>query len=202
VPTVGRETLAQAPYKCSNRRGTVHLTLHASAASRIARSGNTLARLTFKQGAVTERLSLELASATPAAATWTSVYGLRCGAPGSNQALLQAPNFTDTTATTIDVRPWLAWYTSATGWQWLGTAGPDSSSWYRWTASPNGVAEWQQTGTIIPWTWGPISVSPGHGTSVVAVLEAIYWYSHPADVWRNARSGPDTNTITTYCEFP
>jgi hypothetical protein len=202
VPAVGRGTLAQAPYKCSKRRGTVRLSLPATAASRIARSGDTLARVSFKQGGLTERRSLELGSQTSAAGTWTSVYGLRCGAPGSYQAQLLAPNFTDTPSTTLDVRPWLAWYTSATGWQWLGTAGPDRSSWYRWTATPSGVAEWQQAGTISPWTWGPISVARGHGTYVVSVFEAIYWYSHPADVWRDARSGPDANTISTYCEYP
>ena len=202
VPAVARGTLAQAAYKCSKGRGTVRLSLPASAASRITRSGDVLAGVSFTQGKLTERLSVALASPTPAPVTWTSVFGLRCGAPGTYEASLLAPNFSDTLATTIDVRPWLAWYTSATGWQWLGTAGPDRSGWYRWTATPTGVAEWQQTGTTNPWTWGPISVGQGHSTYVVAVFEAVYWYSSPAYVWRYARSGPDANTITTYCEYP
>jgi hypothetical protein len=177
----------------------VRLVLAATAASRIARSAYTLALITFTQSNLTERRSVALGAKTPAFGTWTSVYGLECGAPGSYQALLQAPNFEDTTSTTISVRPWLAWYTSATGWQWQGTAGPDRSNWYSWTATPTGVAEWQQTGS--PWTWGPISVSGGHGTYVVAVFEAIYWYGHPSYVWSNARSSPNTTTLT-YCAYP
>ena len=109
-----------------------------------------------------------------------------------------APNFTVTPATTIDVRPWLAWYTAATGWQWLGTDGPDASRWYRWTGTPDGVAEWHTpSGAINPWTWGPISISPGQGTYVIAVLEAVYWYSHPVYVWRFAHSYP----TSPYCAY-
>jgi hypothetical protein len=168
---------------------------------RIARSGTVLARLSLKQGQVTYRLSLAVGASTPITSVWTSFNGLRCGT--GDQAQLLAPNFSsEPTATTIDVRPWLAWYTSTTGWQWLGTAGPSASAWYRWTATPTGVAEWQQSGTVTPWSWAPVSITPGHDTYLVAVFEAIYWYSNPTYVWQNARSGPNAQTISTYCVYP
>jgi hypothetical protein len=203
VPAMGASTLAQSTYKCSRGRSTVKLSLTPASAQRIVRSGSVLARLSLKQGSLTQRLSLALGPRAAGTSVWTSVFGLRCGAAGSYQAQLLAPNFSSQpTATTIDVRPWLASCTSKTGWQWLGTAGPGRSAWYRWTSTPSGVAEWQQAGTVNPWTWAPISVSPGHGTYVVAVFEAIYWYSHPSYVWQNARSGPDANTIVPYCAYP
>jgi hypothetical protein len=179
----------------------VKLSFAKASAQRIARSGTVLARLSLKQGQVTYRLSLAVGASTPITSVWTSFYGLRCGT--GDQAQLQAPNFSsEPTATTIDVRPWLAWYTSKTGWQWLGTAGPGASAWYWWTATPTGVAEWQQSGTVTPWTWAPVSITPGHDTYLVAVFEAIYWYGNPTYVWQNARSGPNAQTISTYCAYP
>jgi hypothetical protein len=173
VPAMGASTLAQSTYKCSRGRSTVKLSLTPASAQRIVRSGSVLARLSLKQGSLTQRLSLALGPRAAGTSVWTSVFGLRCGAAGSYQAQLLAPNFSSQpTATTIDVRPWLASCTS------------------------------KQAGTVNPWTWAPIRVSPGHGTYVVAVFEAIYWYSHPSYVWQNARSGPDANTIVPYCAYP
>jgi hypothetical protein len=49
---------------------------------------------------------------------------------------------------------------------------------------------------VRPWpTWAPVSITPGHDTYLVAVFEAIYWYSNPTYVWQNARSGPNAQTI-------
>jgi hypothetical protein len=200
VPAVTSRTLASSRYKCSGRRGTLAFTLAKPVAREIGRAGNVLARIAFKTG----RVSLTVGPRVPATDVWTSFYGLRCNTPTPAQGQLTAPNFTATPrAITIDVRPWLVWYTSATGWQWLGTGGPGVSRWYRWTATPNGVAEWQPPSRpISPWMWSPITVSPGRGTYVVAVFEAIYWYSRPAYVWRYARSGPSAQTNTTYCAYP
>jgi hypothetical protein len=144
---------------------------------------------------------LTLAARPQAASYWTSDFGLRCNRPGY-QAQLLAPNFSDTLPTTIDVRPWLAWYTDANGWHWQGTVAASASRWYRWTAIPSGVAEWRTPGgEITPWNWSPISVTPGHGTYVIAVFEAIYWYSHPQYVWSYARSGEGVGAVTTYCAY-
>jgi hypothetical protein len=179
-------------------RGTASFTLSKRVAGQITRSGSVLAGVTFKQGAATEQLSVMVGPSPPSPDFWTSAFGLECSSPGSNQAELLAPNFTVTPATTIDVRPWLAWYTTATGWQWLGTEGPNASRWYRWTGTPDGVAEWHTpSGGINPWTWGPVSVSPGNGAYVIAVLEAVYWYSHPVYVWRYAHSYPSS----PYCGY-
>jgi hypothetical protein len=202
VAAISRGTLAQAQYRCSRGRSTVRFVLPKATATKIASRVDLLASLTFKQGATREQLSLALQESSAAAGSWTSVYGLNCSTAGRYAGQLVAPNFTDTPATTVDVRPWLAWYSSSTGWQWLGTQGPARSAWYRWTATPAGVAEWQTAGTISPWTWGPISVAPGHGTYVIAVLEAIYWYSHPTYVWRYARSVPSSGVVASYCAYP
>jgi hypothetical protein len=189
--------LASTAYKCARGRATVSFSLASRVAQQINHSGSVLGAVVFSGAGGNERMSVEVGPRPPAASFWESFFGLNCAA-GSNQALLTAPNFTDTPTTTIDVRPWLAWYTAATGWQWLGTGGPNASSWYRWTATGHGVAEWQtSTSKLNPWTWGPITVSPGHGTYVIAVLEAIYWYSQPVYVWEYAHSFPST----TYCAY-
>jgi hypothetical protein len=203
MSTTALGRLAQGPYACANGSGTVHLSVTKADARQIRSAGSVLAQLSFAQGATKEQLSLTLGPRAPAAGTWTSVYGLSCSTPGADQSALTAPNFNDTPATTVDVRPWLAWYTAATGWQWIGTAGADASTWYQWTATPSGVAEWQTPGgPLSPWTWGPISVTPGHDTFVISVFEAVYWYSHPVYTWHYARSGMGASSITTYCEYP
>jgi hypothetical protein len=196
----GLGTMAQAKYRCRGGRATAVLTLTSATARQVNSLGSVLVRLAFSGG---EQLSLALGPRVPVAGTWTSYYGLACNTPAANESSLLAPNFSDTPSTTIDVRPWLAWYTSATGWQWIGTQGANASSWYSWTATPNGVAEWlTPPTTITPWAWAPISVAPGHGTYVIAVFEVIYWYSHPVYAWHYARSGGGPNATVTYCEYP
>jgi hypothetical protein len=190
-------------YKCAGGRSTVQFPLTRSQASALAHSSNLVGSLTLQQGATTAHLSLTLGPSAPPANFWISAFGLSCpGGGGSGSANLLAPNFSADHPTTIDVRPWLAWYTAGTGWQWLGTRGPDQSAWYRWTAAPNGVAEWQQPNSVTPWTWGPINVAPGHGTYLISVFEAIYWYSHPTDVWEYVHSEPSSSSTTTYCVYP
>ncbi|MFL5861860.1 MAG: hypothetical protein ACJ780_13945 [Solirubrobacteraceae bacterium] len=202
VPSIGGGALAHARYRCSRGRASVRLSLDAFGALWIARHRQVLAALTFAEGGSRERLSVTVATRPQPSSYWTSDFGLRCQRP-SYQATLLAPNFSDTLSTTIDVRPWLAWYTAATGWRWLGTAGANASRWYRWTATATGVAEWQTpTGGVTPWTWSPISVAAGHGTYLVAVFEAIYWYSHPQYVWSYARAGDGPRSVTTYCAYP
>lgn len=202
VPTLG--VLAQARFRCIQGRGIVPLTVTPAAARSISGMGAAIADLAFVQGGTKEQLSLALGPRVQGAGTWVSYQGLACGTPSSDQANLLAPNFTDTPTTTVDVRPWLAYYTASTGWQWIGTGGANASSWYRWTATPEGVAEWQTQplGTVSPWSWGPISVTPGRGTYLIAVFEAVYWYSHPVYVWHYAPSGTGGGASTTYCAYP
>lgn len=198
VPGFATGTVGQARYKCLAGRSTVSFSLSKRVTQQITGSGSVLARVSFKQNGVTESQSVMVGPRSASPGFWTSVFGLQCGAPGADQAELTAPNFTVTPATTIDVRPWLAWYTAATGWQWLGAEGPNASRWYRWTGTPNGVAEWQtSSGKVNPWTWAPITVAPGHGTYVIAVFEAVYWYSHPVYIWQYAHSYPSS----PFCAF-
>jgi hypothetical protein len=100
--------------------------------------------------------------------------------------------------------PWLAWYTSTTGWQWLGTDGLNRSSWYRRTANAQGPAQWTTpTGAINSWTWAPIRVSAGHGTHPIGAFEVIYWYARFMNyVWRFAPSQLNASTSGNYCSFP
>ena len=103
------------------------------------------------------------------------------------RAILVAPNFTVTPSAIIDVRPWFAFYTPSNGWRWLGTTGVNSSSWYRWSATPTGVATWMTpAGALNPWTWAPLPVRPGQQTYAITAFEVIYWYAHPRYVWAYA----------------
>lgn len=191
---------AKSTYRCKHGRSTATFILTKAQAGKIPRLGGITAKLTVVEKGTTEQLTVSVSKILPAPSYWTSNFGLSCTALGSNVAQLIAPNFSASLPTTIDVRPWLAWYTPSTGWQWLGSRGPGKSSWYRWTATPSGVFEWQQSGTITPWTWAPISVAPGHGTYVVAAFEAVYWYGNPAYVWNYAHSQP--GSLTTDCVYP
>ena len=201
--SVGTGILASASYVCRNRRATARVSLTKAAAKRMAGRGSTIAQLIFVQGkTTTQRLSLTVEVRPQAPAYWSD-GGLRCNPSVSYEGEMVAPNFRVTPRTTIDVRPWLAWYTSANGWRWLGVNGINASRWYRWTATPDGVAEWRTpTGTISPWMWTPIGVPAGQGTYAVSVFEVIYWYSRPVYVWRYAPSSPSLNVTTTYCNYP
>ena len=127
---------------------------------------------------------------------------MECSFLGPNDPYLVAPNFTVTPPAIIDVRPWVAWYTPANGWRWLGTMGVNSSSWYRWSATPTGAATWlTPAGALDPWTWAPIHVRTGQQTYAIAVFEVIYWYADPRYVWAYAPSHLSATATGTYCTF-
>jgi hypothetical protein len=201
APTIGRGVLARAGYACRNRRATAQLSLSRAAAGRLAALGSTLASVTIGRGKATEHASLTL-QARPARATVWSDGGLECQLLGEYTPYLAAPNFTVTPAVEIDVRPWVAWYTAANGWRWLGTAGINASRWYRWTATPGGVDQFKTpAGAIAPWTWAPIHVRPGQHTYAIGVFEVRYWYTHPRYAWSYAPSTLATNASGTYCSY-
>ena len=180
----------KAPATCRHRQAAVRFALTPAQARTVTGGGGSIATLALA-GA---RLSVAVSATAPVPSFWTSTFGLDCTAGGPTTALLSAPNFTVTPTTTVDVRPWLAWYTPATGWQWLGLRGPGRSSWLPLTATPTGVFEWQSGGVTTPWTWGPIQVAGGHATRLIAVFEAVYWYSHPVYVWRYAHGQPGSTS--------
>ena len=153
----------------------------------------------FVAGKSTESLPLTIDPGSQAPSYWSD-GGLLCASSG---AQLVAPNFTVTPPTTIDVRPWVAWYTPANGWRWIGVGGVGSSRWYRWTATPTGIAEWTTAaGHVVPWEWGPIDFPAGQGAYAIGAFEVVYWYSRPIYVWSYARSSPALNVFTTYCSYP
>ncbi|MGA2011708.1 MAG: hypothetical protein ABSH51_14445 [Solirubrobacteraceae bacterium] len=194
-------TSAPVRYRCRQSAARIGVTLPVDAARGLSGLGSSPATLEFIGAGANESVTVLLSTATAPVTTWTSDFGLSCSTT-ADQATLTAPNFTDTGPTTIDVRPWLAWYTPANGWHWVGTDGGQRSQWYQWTSIASGVAEWQTpAGQITPWTWSPISILPGDDTTVVAVFEAIYWYERPEYVWSYARSTED-GVAAPYCTFP
>ena len=121
-------------------------------APRLAALKSTIGRvaLGFGDG---ERFSDTLETRPTAPIDWGS-GGMECSLLAPYDAYLVAPNFTVTPPAIIDVRPWVAWYTSANGWRWLRTFGVNRSNWYRWSATRGRVAAWMTpTGALNPWTW-------------------------------------------------
>jgi len=198
APALHSGVLARGGYVCRRRRASVQLSLSGAAAGRLRALGSTLASVTL--GGQHPSIMLEASSAPPS--DWSD-GGLECSFLGPYEPYLVAPNFTVSPAVVIDVRPWVAWYTGANGWRWLGTSGVNSSTWYRWTATPTGVAQWvTPTGALNPWTWAPISVSPGQHASAIGVFEVIYWYAHPRYKWAYTRSRLNASALGAYCMYP
>jgi hypothetical protein len=195
-------TLARAGYSCRKGHASAALTISAASAHRLTGLGSALARVTLGRGRATAQYSLTLESGTIAPSFWSD-GGLECSLLGTDEPYLVAPDFTVTPAAVIDMRPWIAFYTAANGWRWLGTAGLNRSTWYRWTATSAGVMQWMTpTGALNPWTWAPINVHPGQRTYAVGVFELIYWYAHPRYVWRYAYSQLSPSSSGTYCRYP
>jgi hypothetical protein len=190
--------LARGRYKCVKGRGAIALKLPASAAGRVGALGSTIGTITLDRTA----FSLTLSTHPGSSVVWSD-GGLQCNFLGAQQSFLVAPNFQVTPPAVIDVRPWVAFYTSSSGWQWLGPAGLNRSSWYQWTASPTGVVQWYTpAGALNRWTWAPISVPSGRHMYAVGVFEVEYLYQHPTYVWEFVKSQPNGGAGGTYCSYP
>jgi len=193
--------LARGRYTCRNRRASAQLRLRPADARKLASLGPTLASATLAEADGGARPSLTLQTGAQSPAYWSD-GGLQCSLLGSYQPYLVAPNFRVTPPAVIDVRPWVAWYTPSGGWRWLGTVGVNASQWYRWTATPSGVAQWiTPAGASNPWTWAPIAVHPGGDTYAVGVFEVVYWYAKPRYTWKYALSSAAQTGLTAYCQF-
>jgi hypothetical protein len=192
--------LARGGYACRQRQASVQLSLGRADARRLTALKSTIATVSFGS-AGTQRywITLETRSTPP---PYWSDGGMECNLLGADEPYLVAPNFTLTPPAIIDVRPWVAWYTPANGWRWLGTTGLNSSSWYRWTATPSGVGEWiTPTGALNPWTWAPIRVRPGQQTYALGVFEVIYWYHESRYIWAYTKSRLNASAIGTFCSY-
>jgi hypothetical protein len=199
---LARGVIARAGYLCRGRRAVAQLALSRSSARRLAAAGSTLAGVRFGRGRAADQFSLTLESRSTAATYWSD-GGLECGLLGADEPYVVAPDFTVSPPVIIDVRPWVAWYTPAEGWRWLGTEGVNASRWYRWTATPSGVQQWQTPAHAInPWTWAPIHVRPGKHTYAISVFEVMYWYKHPSYVWKYGPSVTSATGVSAYCRYP
>jgi hypothetical protein len=206
-PDVANGTFAKGSYKCRSKSGTASLKVSKQVAKRLTTLRSVVAQATLKQGGSSTRNSLTLqagAKSDPADDFWTDGR-LQCSPLGTTQpqSYVIAPNFTAKPAIVVSFRPWVAWYTPNSGWHWRGVRGERSSSWYNWTATPTGIAEWQVPGGgYNPWTWGPITVPSGQGTFAVAAFEMIYWSGgRPTWTWKYVKSGTQLPT-GNYCNYP
>ena len=200
--TIRTDVIARATYLCRDHRADPHLSLRPTDARRLASLGATDATATVLEGGRSSRLSVRLQANALEPGDWSD-GGLVCSLYGAYEPYLVAPNFTSTPPTVIDVRPWFAWYTPANGWRWLGPTGMNTSRWYRWTATPTGVAQWKTpAGATNQWTWAPIYANPGQHIFALAAFELVYWYAHPRYEWKYALSSPGGNSLTTYCMYP
>ena len=192
--------VAHRGYACRNRQALAQLSLKRADARKLATLKSTIAQVSFG-GGNDERFSVMLETKPTPASYWKD-GGMECSFLGAGESYLAAPNFTLTPSAVIDVRPWIAWYTPTSGWRWMGVDGVNTSSWYRWTATPSGVLQWfTPAGALNPWTWAPIQVTSSQPTYALGVFEVIYWYHRPRYVWSYTRSRLNASATGSYCTY-
>jgi hypothetical protein len=198
--------LDRTGYRCASGRATARLEVSRKVAKRLARRRTVTATGVIRQGGRDTRVYFELSSGrAPAKAKgfWTDGH-LQC-APG----YLVEPDFTAKSTIPISTRGWVAWYTAAGGWHWLGSGGENAGRWNAWTASATGVQQFHPNGSPVPvpWTLGPITVPAGRGIYAVGVYEIVYWVGgHPDHQWGYVNAGT-TGAVaagggTHYCVYP
>jgi hypothetical protein len=193
---LSKVTLAKAGYRCKANRATVKLRVSSKAAKRLAKHQTVAATATVRQSGKSWNLSFSLrAGGKPPAAKgfWTDGH-LQCtNDAGEPQAYLVEPDFTTRTPTPVSTRGWIAWFTPAGGWHWLGVGGERINHWNNWSSSVSGIAQFHPDGTpnAIPWTWGPIAIPGGQSTWAVGVYEIVYWVGGKPDYqWQYVNAGP------------
>jgi hypothetical protein len=206
-------TFARAKYRCSANRATVTLRVSRKTAKRLGRKSTVAATATVAQGGKNTRLdfTLRIRGKAPAAKGFWTDGRLQCSpdASGSPPAYLIAPDFTTRNPTPISTRGWVAWYTQAGGWHWLGVGGENAGRWDTWTATAGGIAQFHPGGapTPIPYSWGPITVPTGQGIYAIGVYEIVYWVGgKPDHQWQYVNAGT-TGAVaagggTLYCVYP
>jgi hypothetical protein len=192
---VTKAPIARRGYRCAQNRATATLKVTSKVAKRLAKRRTVAATATVHQAGKTAKISFTLlagARAPEAKGYWTDGH-LQCtdptGAPGS---YLVEPDFTTTNPTPVSTRGWVAWYTAAGGWHWLGVGGENRGRWDTWTATAAGIAQFHPDGspTPVPWTWGPIAVPAGQGTFAIGVYEIVYWVGGKPDYqWQYVNAG-------------
>jgi hypothetical protein len=199
---LGSGTLARGAYTCTRHRASAQLRLSGPAAHELGRLESTLGHVKLGGGGATTQYAITLESRATAFPRWSD-GGLVCSFYGPDSPMVSAPNFTVQPPAIIDIRPWVAFYTAADGWRWLGTAGLNQSLWYRGTATSTGVTQWRTLGGALNrWTWAPITVRSGSDTYAIGVFEVVYWYTHMRYVWEYTSSLMSSGASPTYCSYP
>jgi hypothetical protein len=185
APRLARTDLARTRYRCAAGRATATLRLTGKLAKRLARRRSVTATGIVGTARVTFELTAGLKPAAPKG-FWTDGH-LDCAT-----GFLVEPDFTAASQIPISTRGWVAWYTEATGWHWLGSGGENAGRWNTWTASVSGVQQFHPNGTVVPgpWTLGPIAVPPGRGIYTAGVFEVVYWVGgRPDHQWQYVNAG-------------
>jgi hypothetical protein len=193
---VSKAPFARGSYRCAANRATARLSVSAKVAKQLVKRKTAAATLTVTQGGHASRLSFQLRAGSGAKAAtkgfWTDGH-LQCAdGSGAPQAYLVEPDFTTTAPTPVTTRGWIAWYTAAGGWHWLGANGEGAGRWDTWTASVSGIVQFHPEGVVtpVPWTQGPISVPAGQGITAVGVYEIVYWVGGKPDYqWQYVNAG-------------
>jgi hypothetical protein len=192
---VSKAPIAKAGYRCASNRATARLTVSATVAKRLARRRTVAATLSVRQGGRSSKLYFMLLAGQKAPAAkgfWTDGH-LQCDdGAGGPQSYLVEPDFTTASPTPISTRGWIAWFTPAGGWHWLGANGEGAGRWDTWTATVGGIAQFHPGGapTPVPWTQGPISVPTGQGVVTAGVYEIVYWVGgKPEYRWQYVNAG-------------
>jgi hypothetical protein len=209
---VSKVPFARAGYRCAANRATARLTVTSKVAKRLMRRKAVAATLSIKQAGRSSKLYFQLhagqTGSTAAKGFWTDGH-LQCtDASGAPQAYLVEPDFTTASPTPISTRGWVAWYTPAGGWHWLGNDGEAAGRWATWTATVAGIAQFHPGGapTPVPWTQGPIAIPTGQGIVAVGVYEIVYWVGGRPDYqWQYVNAGTTGATAagggTLYCTY-
>jgi hypothetical protein len=208
---VSKAPFARAGYRCAANRATARLRVSAKVAKQLVRRKAVAATLSVAQGGRASKLYFQLRAGTGARATkgfWTDGH-LQCAdGSGAPEAYLVEPDFTTASPTPVSTRGWIAWYTAAGGWHWLGVGGEDAGRWDTWTASVTGITQFHPNGvpTPVPWTQGPVAVPPGQGITAVGVYEIVYWVAGKPDYqWQYVNAGTTGAAAagggTLYCSY-
>ncbi len=206
-------TFATKSYRCGGNRATVALKVSRKTGKRLKRKPTVAATASVRQGGRTSALDFTLLvrGKAPAAKGYWTDGRLQCSPDGSGTppAYLVEPDFTTREPTPISTRAWVAWYTPAGGWHWLGVNGENKGRWDTWTATATGIAQFHPGGaaTPIPYSWGPIAVPAGQGITAVGVYEIVYWVGgRPDHQWQYVNAG-NTGAVaagggTLSCAYP
>jgi hypothetical protein len=198
--------VATARYRCTQGRATARFTTTRKIAKRVTSRRTAAATAIVSQAGKPSRLYFNLTAGKTSAQNkgfWTDGH-LDC-----TQGYLVEPDFTTKSPIPISTRGWVAWYTPAAGWHWLGNIGEDAGRWNAWTASVSGVTQFHPDGAVIPvpWTMGPIAVPAGRGIYAVGVYEIVYWVGGRAEhQWQYVNAGT-TGAVAAgapnqYCVYP